>query len=279
MSVSKAINVTQIDFAGNGSRVDVALARHRNEAFPMHTHDCFATAIILDGSHVYQQGRRRHHTGAGHVIFTNPQEPHGNEAGGPEGWTCLTFQFDAHLLETLGLTASGADFAFGHAISESPVVSTRMLALGRAALEQRGRLEQDCRLHDLLAGLLRHHRPEDVAQPLPQGRDNRHIRRCLDYIQDNLGTNIGLADLARECGLNPDYLCRLFQRHLGMPPYEYLLNARVNRAEAALKDGRRPVDAALDSGFADQSHMTRMFRRYRRISPAAFQKEVRIVQE
>ena len=105
------------------------------------------------------------------------------------------------------------------------------------------------------------------------------VERAVRMIEEGALDKGSVEGLAGRLGIGGRHLGRLFQRHLGMPPYEYLLNARVNRAETALKAGQRPVEAALVSGFADQSHMTRMFRRYRRISPGAFQKEVRIVQE
>lgn len=87
MAANCDIRITQIDFGGHS--MGMALARHRVREFPLHTHDACSAAVILAGRHIYRQRRTVHRTRAGHVIFTNPQEPHGNEAGGPEGWHCL----------------------------------------------------------------------------------------------------------------------------------------------------------------------------------------------
>lgn len=75
-------------------------------------------------------------------------------------------------------------------------------------------------------------------------------------------------------GKNIEYaaLRRAFLRAKGVTPYRYLQAIRIGRAKALLEQGVSPADAALESGFADQSHFSTFFQRYIGLSPAAYQR-------
>jgi AraC-like DNA-binding protein len=80
-------------------------------------------------------------------------------------------------------------------------------------------------------------------------------------------------------GARPEHLCnaqvlpRAFSTATGMPPHSYLINLRVERAKVALRVGSTPAKAALQVGFADQSHLTRHFKRLTGIAPGRFAAE------
>jgi AraC family transcriptional regulator len=75
-------------------------------------------------------------------------------------------------------------------------------------------------------------------------------------------TRMTLEDLGRGAGVHPQRLSRVFHRHTRMSVGEYVQQLRVRRAEAGLADLARPLaEIALEVGFSDQSHMTRVFRR------------------
>ena len=76
-------------------------------------------------------------------------------------------------------------------------------------------------------------------------------------------------------GLHPAYLNRVFSARVGMPPHAYLTDLRVQRARELLAAGRPLSGVAYDTGFADQSHLTRCFKRAVGITPGAYQDQVR----
>jgi AraC family transcriptional regulator len=91
----------------------------------------------------------------------------------------------------------------------------------------------------------------------------RWLARCLDLIEAAYGDSLTVGGIAREVGVHPIHLARTFRRFLHCTPGEYLRRCRVNRALSLLRETRRPLShVALDSGFADQSHMTHAFRRH-----------------
>jgi AraC-like DNA-binding protein len=76
--------------------------------------------------------------------------------------------------------------------------------------------------------------------------------------------------LALLTGLNRAYLIRSFTRSVGMPPYTYLTQIRVDRAKERLAAGGTPADTALAVGFADQSHLNRHFKKLTGTTPRLY---------
>jgi AraC family transcriptional regulator len=87
-------------------------------------------------------------------------------------------------------------------------------------------------------------------------------RTVRDYIHQHLGESISLDDLASEIGLSRFHFARRFRASTGTPPHEFLLRQRVERAQTLLERTNSPLlDVACTCGFADQSHMTREFKK------------------
>lgn len=114
---------------------------------------------------------------------------------------------------------------------------------------------------------LRRHGIKGLRQDI---RCDRRVGMMIDFFHANLDRDIRLADLAEAAGCTQFHLIRLFRTHLGMPPHAYLLQLRLEHARRLISKGIRISDAALDSGFADQSHLTRAFKRRYGLTPSAF---------
>jgi AraC-like DNA-binding protein len=108
-----------------------------------------------------------------------------------------------------------------------------------------------------------------VADPIPAP-----ISAARNLIDDDPAAAITLADLARESGLSRFQVLRGFVRATGLTAHAYILQRRIAAARRLIAQGRPLAEAALDSGFADQSHMTRMFVRTYGISPGAYAEAV-----
>lgn len=89
------------------------------------------------------------------------------------------------------------------------------------------------------------------------------LRRALEYIDANLASPIGLADIASSTGLTRMYFAAQFRRATGMRPHEYLLRRRIEHAQDLLRHaGYRVLDVALRCGFRSQAHFTTVFKRF-----------------
>jgi len=97
------------------------------------------------------------------------------------------------------------------------------------------------------------------------------LKRVLDYIGDNLETNISLSDLATIAGMSPHYFCELFKQSVGRSPHNYVMVQRIERAKQLLRSPERTIiEAGLDVGFQNPSHFARIFRKLEGTTPSRF---------
>jgi AraC family transcriptional regulator len=115
----------------------------------------------------------------------------------------------------------------------------------------------------LAAHLLREYgaapiRPKRQHGGLPRAK----LVRAIEYIRDQLDTDLTVSGIARAAGMGPDHFAKLFKESTGQSPYRYVVEARVRKAKELLSTGKFTIsEAAHLVGFVDQSHLTRHFRR------------------
>lgn len=97
--------------------------------------------------------------------------------------------------------------------------------------------------------------------------------RVKEYIEENLGQDIGLLELAALCQLSPSQFGRAFKAGTGITPHRWLVERRVARARRLMASGEGTLaDIAQACGFADQSHLAREFRRLEGCSPSEWRR-------
>ena len=157
---------------------------------------------------------------------------------------------------------------FGHALLHeihSSGLNTRLYAESLASV--------------LALHLLRHYstlqkRELRVTSDLSKTR----LRQVLDYIHEYYTRDLSIAELATVAAVSSSYFARLFRKMMGMAPHEYLIACRVEHAKRILLTEDRSLhEVASSCGFADQSHLTRHFRRILGITPGMLQQEYRNV--
>ena len=103
------------------------------------------------------------------------------------------------------------------------------------------------------------------------GLSSRVLSQVLQFIGDNLDTNLSLQSLADLSRLDPFLFLRRFKQSVGLAPHQYILHQRIERAKALLGDSELPItEIALRVGFASQSHFATAFRRIAKVSPRAY---------
>ncbi|MCU0537366.1 MAG: AraC family transcriptional regulator [Hydrococcus sp. Prado102] len=105
------------------------------------------------------------------------------------------------------------------------------------------------------------------------GLSRGQLNRTLEYINDHLEREIKLNDLAKLIGMSQYYFSRLFKQSMGIAPYEYVIQQRVERAKQLLKQRDVTIlDVATQCGFTHSSHLARHFKRIVGVAPQIFQK-------
>lgn len=137
------------------------------------------------------------------------------------------------------------------------------------------KLELEARAILVCAHLLRrHHGFDAVARRRAGGLASWQIRSACETMEDNLDKDIGLEDLAKVSGVSATHFSRAFKQSMGMAPFSWLSQRRLERAKQLLSDPRLPLaDIALAVGFAAQPQFTTAFRRATGLTPGAWRRE------
>lgn len=99
----------------------------------------------------------------------------------------------------------------------------------------------------------------------------RRMQRAAEYIRLHLSENIRLDDMAAAAGLSAFHFARMFKKTTGITPHRYLMKMRLEKAKVLLRQCERSLtEIAAECGFWDQSHMSRVFRRFTGVSPVAY---------
>ncbi|MEO0534857.1 MAG: helix-turn-helix domain-containing protein [Cyanobacteria bacterium P01_A01_bin.123] len=110
---------------------------------------------------------------------------------------------------------------------------------------------------------------ERKANGLPQSQ----LARVIDYMRANLAQDLSILDLATLTSMSESHFSRCFKQSMGIAPYRYLMQQRVERAKQLLEQQSIPISTiALDCGFANQTHLTKVFRQMTGVTPKAYQK-------
>ncbi|MEM8809720.1 MAG: AraC family transcriptional regulator [Cyanobacteria bacterium P01_G01_bin.38] len=100
------------------------------------------------------------------------------------------------------------------------------------------------------------------------------LKAITDYIHENLRQDLSLGQLAKQAVLSKACFIRQFKKSMGISPYQYVLQCRVEVAQQLLQQRYLSVeDIAVKSGFKDQNHLTRTFRRLTGTTPSAYRKQ------
>ena len=102
---------------------------------------------------------------------------------------------------------------------------------------------------------------------------SRHkLRAVIEYIHEHLDAELSLDHLAAVAHVSPYHFARLFKHSTGLPPHQYVIARRVERAKQLLRERERlPLaEVAAEVGFSSQSHFTRHFKQLVGVTPRRF---------
>jgi AraC-like DNA-binding protein len=251
-----------------------AVEAHSGQSFSRHTHEQFGIGLVTQGAQKSFSGCGMVEAGAGDLITVNPNEVHDGMPLGDAGRSWKMLYLEPALAAELLRDASGdrpaAGGAIGTAEFTAPVLRDPRLAASfscayaaATSAWPAASLAAEQHLLQLIAATL-------MRRRTAEGRAAAPTATAQSMIEDDPLTDWSLAELADACGVSRFQLVRSFARNTGLTPHAYLVQRRVLLARRLIAGGTALADAAAASGFADQSHMTRVFVRKYGMAPGAF---------
>lgn len=225
-------------------------------AFEPHTHDTYAIGWTLDGVQSFDYRGTARHSQPGRTVVLHPGEVHDGRAGTEKGFRYRVIYLEPALVQR-ALGGKALPFIEG-GISSDPrlyAAAGALIADFRHGLDP---LEFQDAVYDLAVAL-------DAAAGKRRSRrkslDYEATDRARQYIADHLDQAISLDDLERVSGRDRWKLSRDFRTLFGTSPYRYLILRRLDQARGMMLAGESLGGVAAACDFADQSHMTRHFKK------------------
>lgn len=244
--------------------------------FPPHFHQAYCIWLNRSGGERYSQRGFTDTLQPESFSIVAPGQVHANRSLGDSGRNLMTFyvqpgQLDSVLRQMDG--ASSATLEFQSRFYRDPECVDLLVELFGTLQQSNSDLEMESAFLEVFSLLSRRHAVAKT-QDLPVGREKARVRRIIALLQDRLAENVSLAELAECFDCTPFHLIRFFKKESGLTPYAYLLRLRLERARELICQGRPLADAALDAGFADQSHLNRHFKALYGIPPGQFRRQM-----
>jgi transcriptional regulator GlxA family with amidase domain len=172
-----------------------------------------------------------------------------------------------------GVVPAVCDAEAGGEVRQMRTVMAELCSAIRSALDdERSTAEDSLRRAAQILQEMGDHRTTP-PQPVGGGLSPWQVRKVASHVEANLDRTIRNEDLASLVRLNPSHFGRAFRNSFGEPPHEYVIRRRVERAQGLMLSTNASLsDIALDCGLADQSHLTRLFRRIAGESPSAWRR-------
>ncbi|MBW4465836.1 MAG: AraC family transcriptional regulator [Pegethrix bostrychoides GSE-TBD4-15B] len=247
-------------------RMELLRATYITHSFARHTHEGYAIGVIDAGVEEFAYQGATHQATANNIVIVHPGEVHTGHAGVPDGWKYRMFYPSVALLQ--GELSRSVPY-FPQPVIQDQELAEELRRLHLALESADSRLEADCRFLWTFSKLLSRY-AEHRPQTFGSGLETLAVRQALDYLSVHYAHAVSLNDLANIAQLKPLRFLRVFQRATGLPPHSYLVQMRVEQAKKLLAAGLPIAQAAFDTGFTDQSHLNRHFKRLVGVTPGQY---------
>ena len=130
-------------------------------------------------------------------------------------------------------------------------------------------LKMDALIYELLVLIGRS--PVNVHTENISNKELNAIYKAIIFIEKNISDPITVNDICNASQININYFCNAFRNATGTSPWNYMIHLRLEKAKKLLCETDMTIaEVAQESGFCDQSYMSRLFRKYEKITPSQF---------
>lgn len=252
--------------------VEMRCTTRSTESYKPHSHKEFCVGAVTEGTVVLTVQGQSCVVSPGCLLLIPPGSVHSCNPQQGRARSYLMAYFPVPWCRSLQNTLFGGQREFVppqrfllecDELYRSFVELARLLPGDALTLEKSGNVTQF--VGDLFA------RTCDREVPAPRAERDGLVQEVKEYLEQRADLNITLTELSATFRCNPYHLLRSFKKAVGLPPHAFMLNARIEKAKLLLLDGVPPAAVAAETGFADQSHFHKTFRRILAATPRQYQ--------
>jgi AraC-like DNA-binding protein len=254
---------------------DLHLEAYRFEGivqpFPTHFHDYYVIGFTEKGTRRLSCRNKEYMVSPGDLLLFHPNDSHGCVQcdGGTLDYRAFNIPKDTMLGLTEEITGKRELPGFSQNVIRDAELSEYFRALHTMIMNGSQEFEKEEMLL-LFVSLLIEQYGQPFSKVIPEC--SREIEQTCAFMAEHFSEHITLAQLCQCSGLSKSTLLRAFTRSKGITPYRYLQAIRIGRAKELLEQGVTPIDAALQTGFSDQSHFSNFFQIFIGLPPAAYRR-------
>ncbi len=239
------------------------------QPFPNHFHEHYVIGFVEDGQRKLSCKNKEYNIGKGNVILFNPGDNHACVQSDNGTFDYRGFNISKNTMLDLAKEVTGKSELPG--FSENVVYDDEITCYLRPLHEMIMSGSSDFEKEENLLFLISH-LIQNYGQPfescVPECR--REIEKACEFMHQHFNERIYLEQICRYSGLSKSTLLRAFTKSKGITPYRYLETIRINKAKELLENGVQPIEAAMQTGFSDQSHFTNYFTSFIGLAPGVY---------
>jgi AraC-like DNA-binding protein len=249
--------------------VELLSAWFAGEAYHRHRHDTYAICLTDAGVQMFDYRGAERVSTSGQVVVLYPDEVHDGRAGSAAGFGYRIIYVEPALLMDAVRSVRGAPGSLPFVREPVSTNTTLAHAIDSAFGAPLDALAADSVVVELARGLLAGE-PGGVGATGRRRIDVRALDRARQFLDAATTRVVHSHELESVTGLTRYDLARQFRMRFGTSPHRYALMRRIELARELMDGGRALADVALDAGFADQAHFTRVFRSAVGLTPARY---------
>lgn len=239
------------------------------QPFPNHFHEYYVIGYLEEGERQMKSRNQDYQISRGNIVVFHPGEPHA--CAQYHGGTTTYCQMNIPKETMLALCAEVSGKAELPGFTQSVIADSELLmclsTLHGMIMAGSHEFEKEELLLTLISLLLQRY-VKPFEQRVPECRTE--IEAACDYIRMHYNKPMRLSEISGIAGLSKSALLRAFTRERGVTPYRYLETIRIHEAKQLLEQGCSPLEAAISTGFSDQSHFTNYFTQFIGLSPGLY---------
>lgn len=242
------------------------------QKFPNHFHDYYVIGFIEKGQRHLSCKNRSYNVGPSDLTIFNPNDNHTCEQidNGALDYRCLNIQLD--IMKKIAFEITNKEYIpyFTENVLFNNELAASIREVHRMIMQEEKDFKKEEIFFFIMEQLITEH--SDMASCADLQDSNAEINSICEFLKNNYMKNITLNDLSELSQISKYHLLRSFTKQKGISPYSYLEAVRINEAKKFLKQGISPLETALKTGFADQSHFTNFFKRFIGLTPKQYGK-------